>query len=210
MVSLRENGEHVCGGAILDEINILTTARCIRDLDISTLTIKVGNNSLNAQTEEYPVSKLIPHEDYDHTKASNDIAIIKVANPIEFREGAVQPVTLRQTNIDDLVWVILSGWGHTSSNGNKPNKLQAIYLKTLNYETCAESHSSSWPVTESNVCTFTTYGEGLCEGDTGSPLVDMLYRLVGLSSFGKGCGIGYPDVYTRVHSYLDWIEVNRS
>lgn len=31
------------------------------------------------------------------------------------------------------------------------------------------------------------------------------YHLIGITSFGKGCGSGYG-VYTRVSEYIDWIE----
>jgi secreted trypsin-like serine protease len=52
-----------------------------------------------------------------------------------------------------------------------------------------------------------------CEGDSGGPLEIKLYGqsklipfLVGLTSFGIGCATDSPGVYTRVSSYIDWIE----
>lgn len=50
----------------------------------------------------------------------------------------------------------------------------------------------------------------LPQGDSGGPLqsvtADGLNRLVGVTSFGRGCGSPVPGVYTRVSRYLDWIE----
>lgn len=43
------------------------------------------------------------------------------------------------------------------------------------------------------------------QGDSGGPLV-VNNEVVGISSWVMPCGIGYPDVYTRVASYADWIE----
>lgn len=31
---------------------------------------------------------------------------------------------------------------------------------------------------------------------------------VGIVSWGEPCGVGYPDVFTRVSSYVDWIQKN--
>jgi secreted trypsin-like serine protease len=54
----------------------------------------------------------------------------------------------------------------------------------------------------------------LLQGDSGGPLVylesDGIYTEVGIVSFGSsaGCQKGYPAVFTRVTSYLSWIESN--
>jgi secreted trypsin-like serine protease len=51
------------------------------------------------------------------------------------------------------------------------------------------------------------------QGDSGGPLVfpvDGVYNQVGIVSFGAadGCELGYPAAFTRVSSYLSWIESN--
>ena len=51
------------------------------------------------------------------------------------------------------------------------------------------------------------------QGDSGGPLVfllDGVYNQVGIVSFGPaaGCQLGYPVAFTRVTSYLKWIESN--
>jgi secreted trypsin-like serine protease len=54
----------------------------------------------------------------------------------------------------------------------------------------------------------------MLQGDSGGPLVyqedDGRYTEVGIVSFGAiaGCEKGYPAGFTRVTSYLDWIESN--
>lgn len=51
------------------------------------------------------------------------------------------------------------------------------------------------------------------QGDSGGPLQRILaepycmYSIVGVTSFGKFCAFKLsPAIYTRVSSYLDWIE----
>lgn len=48
------------------------------------------------------------------------------------------------------------------------------------------------------------------QGDSGGPLQcrrsDGVWQLVGVTSFGSGCARpGYPDVYTEIQHYLNWI-----
>lgn len=54
--------------------------------------------------------------------------------------------------------------------------------------------------------TFTTH----IAGDSGGPMQifedSPLATVVGITSFGKGCPSALPGVYTRVASFLDWIE----
>lgn len=39
------------------------------------------------------------------------------------------------------------------------------------------------------------------------PLTQRVYNIIGITSFGKACGIaGSPGIYTRVYNHLTWIE----
>lgn len=51
------------------------------------------------------------------------------------------------------------------------------------------------------------------QGDSGGPIQvstinerQIVYHVVGVTSFGKACATTLPGVYTRVSHYLDWIE----
>ena len=49
------------------------------------------------------------------------------------------------------------------------------------------------------------------QGDSGGPLQcnmeDGRWYLAGITSFGSGCAkAGYPDVFTRLTHYVDWIQ----
>lgn len=55
-----------------------------------------------------------------------------------------------------------------------------------------------------------------CQGDSGGPLQlnirgrrsqnRLHYQLIGITSYGLYCRSGFPSIFTRVYSYLDWIE----
>lgn len=49
-----------------------------------------------------------------------------------------------------------------------------------------------------------------CQGDSGGPIFlyeqSGLSTVVGIVSFGVSCGSNLPGVYTRIASFMDWIE----
>lgn len=49
---------------------------------------------------------------------------------------------------------------------------------------------------------------GTCFGDSGGPLVvnNLLFGITSRLMVGGRCGSGYPDVFTRVSHYSDWME----
>lgn len=49
-----------------------------------------------------------------------------------------------------------------------------------------------------------------CSGDSGGPLQqnrqNCSYDLLAITSYGSACSFGFGSVYTRIASYLPWIE----
>lgn len=59
---------------------------------------------------------------------------------------------------------------------------------------------------DNHLCTSVRNGEGMCIGDVGSPLISKNGELIGIASWrGFACGLGYPDVYTRIYIHQSWI-----
>ncbi|XP_017772800.1 PREDICTED: chymotrypsin-1-like [Nicrophorus vespilloides] len=196
---------HSCGGSIINENWILTAAHCVEGSLAATLTVVVGSNKLNSGGVKYKISKAIYHENYDGYLIKNDVAVLKLAKPLEFNSD-VQPIPLADSDIGGDADCVLSGWGTTSYPGNVPNDLQYINLKTLTVEDCQQRQAPN-EVFDSQVCTLTQKGEGACHGDSGGPLVSG-GKQIGIVSWGRPCGIGYPDVFTRVSSFREWINKN--
>lgn len=150
---------------------------------------------------------MIRHKEYDKPNIRNDIALLKTSTPIDFSQKGVSAVTLPQSNPEADLDVVLIGWGTLENGGITPNNLQYLNSRTISYEEC-QARQPSHPIYESQVCALTRAGEGACHGDSGGPLVSLNNTLVGLVSWGTPCGRGYPDVYTKVYSFLDWINAN--
>lgn len=58
---------------------------------------------------------------------------------------------------------------------------------------------------ENCVCTGNAEGLGVCIGDSGDGLV-WDGKLIGIASTTFGCAKGFPDIYTKVSSFIDWIK----
>lgn len=168
-----------------------------------SLTAVVGTTTLNSGGTAYSISRIVSHDGFDSATAENDIALLKASSTIG---GGGGPLPIGTFTVGSGVTVTLSGWGRTVTGGSLPNDLQFINLVTISNTECAERHGAN-PIFESSLCTFTRSGEGACNGDSGGPLVanDVL---VGLVSWGRPCAAGYPDVFTRMSSYISWIQWN--
>ncbi|XP_017775823.1 PREDICTED: transmembrane protease serine 11D-like [Nicrophorus vespilloides] len=201
-VSLRRGNFHFCGGSILNENWVLSAAHCVVGKSPENMSVVVGTNSLSEGGDWYDIEQFIPHSLYSPYSVKNDIALVRLKEPIEFSDK-VKPINLpnEDTNEEDL---ILSGWGTTTYPGNSPDKLQTINLRSISNVKCAIEHAKN-DVFATNICTLTKKGEGACHGDSGGPLVHEDYQ-VGVVSWGIPCAKGKPDVFTRVYGYLDWIK----
>lgn len=60
-------------------------------------------------------------------------------------------------------------------------------------------------ITNETLCAYSNErGRGMCYGDSGGPLVAD-NRLIGLVSWCVSYAEGRPDVFTRISSYVEWI-----
>jgi Trypsin len=107
----------------------------------------------------------------------------------------------------------VSGWGTGGGSGQiyPTQHLQTITLSVITNLVC----TASFPIyiDSSNICTSSFRGTP-CYGDEGGPMTitesDGGETLVGVTSFTAswGCSSVWPAVYSRLTSYLDWIEAN--
>ena len=128
--------------------------------------------------------------------------------------GSVNRVCLPQadTEYSEGENVTVSGWGVMSTGeGTISNVLNAVDVPITSFEDCKSAYGQR--VNRDHVCAgLKQGGKDSCQGDSGGPLVRRrgnLTELVGIVSFGYGCAqAGAPGVYTKVSSYIDWIEQN--
>lgn len=116
-VSLRhKDGDHFCGGAIVNNRFILTAAHCTIGSNSSPDSIHavVGAFKRLEGGVSYKVSEITNHPGYDREKRLNDISLLCTAEDIIFT-NLIQPIALPTHDLPryEKTEVIASGWGLT-------------------------------------------------------------------------------------------------
>ncbi|XP_018356760.1 PREDICTED: chymotrypsin-2-like [Trachymyrmex septentrionalis] len=201
-VSLRQNGNHFCGGAIIHEKFVITAAHCLSGKSPDNISIDVGSIYLNNSEARYLAHKLEIHPNYNETLHINDIALINLASKISFTNNTkLINLISYDCNFEGLE-LNVTGWGRLQPDGLISQQLQQLEVYGFSQKECTETYSN---FSDNHICTLNAYNQGLCNGDSGSALT---YEgdLVGIVSYGRQpCASGYPDVFTRVYYYEEWI-----
>lgn len=169
------------------------------------ITVTVGETNLRQAGTSYKVSSMVQHEDYNHDKIVNDVAVLTLENPITYNSN-VQPIKLVDSEVTAGAKLTLSGWGLTNyTTSTAPDDLQYIDLIVMDNKECASKLAQVGPIDSRQVCTISPKNTGACKGDSGGPLIDQSGMQVGVVSWGVPCGEGFPDVFASVNYFKKWI-----
>lgn len=220
MAMLVENGKQVCGGSIMNENYILTASHCFEDgsNDPARWRVYVGKHhvtKVDPSQTMYHVQNIIMHENYDNQTLKNDIALLRLVEPIQFTTY-VSPVCIppSRSRVVPVGGVCYSlGWGDTMGTGSR-YVLNQVPLPIISQYWCSRQ---DWYGSEFiHGLTFCAgYYGGMydaCTGDSGGPYVckvgDTWYQQ-GVISWGYECAKPrWPGIYTDVSKYGSWIRSN--
>lgn len=199
-----------CGGVVIARTAVLTAAHCLggdvvgapptRDLKVIT----DRTDLLSRQGKEIAVRAIWVNPRYDSVTNSGDFGVLTLAQPLS--PGTVIPMA----GPGDSAYApgtsaVVYGWGDTTGAAAYPHTLRAARVHVLPDAQCERAYPGSAEGTyrpRTMLCAGESRGgRDACQGDSGGPLVAR-GRLIGLVSWGSGCGrAGSPGVYTRV-SYV--------
>ncbi|RXN28514.1 enteropeptidase [Labeo rohita] len=220
IASLRWLGRHACGAALIDREWLITAAHCVygKNVHLSNWAVVLGLHSQyetdNTNKQVHSIDQVIMHKRYNRRTKESDFALMHLQTPANYTDY-VQPICLPDAGapIEEGRKCFIAGWGLTAEDGTTADVLQEAVVPLLSNKQCQE-WLPEYNFTERMLCAgYAEGGVDTCKGDSGGPLMCEEaggWVLVGVTSFGVGCGRPQrPGAYARVSQFIEWVSEKR-
>ena len=215
---------YFCSGVVVGCSCILTAAHCVVQygVPINNISVCVGQeehcgscsqSDPQGRSRCFQPLSIIPHSNFIPF-VRDDIAVIKLRNPVLCSCNSAMPVCLPNTTRDGSdsntgppISSFVTGWERVNSSDISSDCLRKTDVRLItSYHGCEPNHLT-YRIKDSLID-----NNGACAGDDGGPVIfkrmdDGHYVLAGIVSWMKGCGTARETgVYTSAFTHLDWVE----
>lgn len=224
-----------CGGVLIAPELLLSAAHCVFSSTgkITALHASLEPLSVPVYVEDFDVGvveqpgqgRILPHPSYlpDSQLYQHDIVLITLDTALQPAHFPVLGAPADIVALERLPAAArrnvlqVAGWGDTEIPGPPPQQLQQVALDYIPHNQCKRQWrgvTSRIEITDTMLCaagdSSRVPAPDTCLGDSGGPLIrgtPINGRLLGLTSFGRRCGvIDPPGVYTDITGYISWLE----
>merc|ERR1711933_435340 len=211
---------------------VITAAHKLKNIgERDLLKVRVGeydasgfNDPERFQHEEYTVTRLLKHPQFNAGRLDNDIALLYVDRDIDLNNPYVNTACLPscdnqfdyQFSNGTGVRCWVAGWGKNEFDGSFQFIQHKVDIPLVDSTTCNTALKAAlnqqrrgvgdrFTLSPSEICAGAEVGKDACTGDGGSPLVCQAksgrWTVMGLVTWGVGCASDVPGVYARVSHF---------
>lgn len=210
VVSIRRNGQFICGGSLIHIQYVVTAAHCVKGVQPSQLMVVAGATLLSDMGGlRRNVIKITLPKDYTARTYNKDVAVLKLNRPLNDTIHT-KTIDLCQRNWKVGDHVDVYGWGQTTqksqaSSSSGSNSLRTVRVPLISYRKCVNLYKNKAILTNTMFCAGDLRSKDACSGDSGGPVV-YNNQLCGIVSWGIGCAQShYPGVYTNIRVVRNFI-----
>ncbi|ETN60426.1 trypsin theta [Anopheles darlingi] len=197
ILSLRQNGAHICGASVISDNYALSAAHCTFPPPApAAISLRGGSSDRTTGGVLFQAAEIINHPEYSNSNLDFDVCLIRITTSFVGANIARIALAPEGTDYPAGTRTVVSGWGLTSAISPLPINLMAAEVPLISQESCRSTWGAA-SVTDNMICASEP-GRDACNGDSGGPLTNN-GRQIGIVSWGSPLCLGnLPGVYARV------------